>query len=285
MPFVKLDCQMLDSTTWLDREAREIFITALLMARPYELQHPQPQIRIRSLRKTGWSVPAGWYGFVPAAGVGIVKRAGIDLKSGLRALDRLGSPERDSRSRDYEGRRLVRIDGGFIILNFMRHWDRDETGAERQRRYRLRQAELRRLEAEKRRNGVTIVTSRNEVTNKIKEVEVEVDRDKELKSKTTTPAPTALSPKRQSWVLRLAEIWVNVYKPADGKAPIPKIGKLLLPVKDAPDLERRFTAYVTQTPAQFVNLVKFVETFGSWGNGKAAPQTYQYEPGVKGPAL
>lgn len=267
MPFVKLDCKMLDSTTWIDREAREVFITALLMARPYELTEATPQIRIRSLHKTGWQVPSGWYGFVPAAGIGIVRRAGINLKSGLLALERLGAPEPESRSREYDGRRLVRINGGFIVLNYMKHWDRDETGAERQRRYRMRQAA-------RGGNAVTSVTSRNEVTNKNKEVEV--DKDKET---TTTTKPRADA----RWIHPLATMWCERYQVK--RAPFGLLGKYLKPLKDDPDLPRRFAAYVAATDAKYVSLPKFVDTYGSWGNGKKVPQTYNYTPGVKGPEL
>jgi hypothetical protein len=143
MPFVKLDCGILNSTLWFERDAREIFITALLMAEPFETTEPLPQIEIHSLELTGWSVPPGWYGFVPAASVGILHRAKVDEASGLEALKRMGEPEESSRSKDYEGRRLVRVDGGFIILNFMKYRDRDYTTAERSRRYRERLASRR----------------------------------------------------------------------------------------------------------------------------------------------
>lgn len=294
MPFVKLDCKMLDSTTWLDREAREVFITALLMARPHELETPAAQIKIHSLRPTGWKVPPGWYGFVAAAGIGIVARAGIEMAAGLRALERLGAPEPDSRSRDFDGRRLVRIDGGFIILNFMKHWDRDETGAERQRRYRQRQAALQQQKAEAARHTVTNVTSRNEVTNKIKEVEVEVDTEvlPQISPKVVDGDVGEIQERRtknrrandaRGWITQLATIWCERYKVT--KAPFGMIGKILKPLATEPDLPKRFAAYVAATDAKYVNLVKFRDTFGSWGNGKAAPQTYTYEPGLKGPKL
>lgn len=138
MAFVKLDCGMLDSTIWFDREARELFITALLMAEPYEVKEPIGQLEIRTLENTGFVVPPGWYGFIRAAGVGIIKRAGMEVESGLSALERLGSPENDSRTPDFEGRRLVRVDGGFIALNFVKYREKDHTAAERSRRYRQR---------------------------------------------------------------------------------------------------------------------------------------------------
>ena len=143
MPFVKLDCGILNSTLWFAREAREVFITALLMAEPYEVRAPEPQLEVNSLNATGWSVPPGWYGLVPAAGVGIIHRAGVEIGAGLTALEVLGAPEVSSRSQDHDGRRLVRIDGGYIVLNFMRYRDRDYTSAERSRRYRQRVASRR----------------------------------------------------------------------------------------------------------------------------------------------
>jgi hypothetical protein len=140
MPFVKLDCGILDSSIWIDRPARELFITALLMAEPTVFDEPQAAIEVRSLKKTGFVVPAGCYGIVRAAGIGIIRRAGLnDTEQGIKALERLASPEDDSRSREWDGRRLVRVNGGFCVLNFDRYRKRDATAAERMKRYRDKQ--------------------------------------------------------------------------------------------------------------------------------------------------
>lgn len=141
MPYVKLDCGMVDSTIWVEREAREIFITALLMAEPREFKEPVPQIRVRSIEPTGFMAPAGWYGFVDAAGPGIARRAIMDYEEGLRALEALGEPDPESRSSDFEGRRMIRIDGGYLILNYMKYREKDHTAAERAQRYRQRKKE------------------------------------------------------------------------------------------------------------------------------------------------
>jgi hypothetical protein len=142
MPFVKLDCGILDSSIWIDRPARELFITALLMAEPTVFDEPQEAIEVRSLKKTGFVVPPGCYGIVRAAGSGIVRRAGLnDIEEGMKALERLASPEDDSRSREWDGRRLVRVNGGFCALNFERYRKRDATAAERAKRYRDKQKE------------------------------------------------------------------------------------------------------------------------------------------------
>ena len=138
MAYVKLDTGILDSTLWMDRVSREVFITALLMAVPHEVTEDTETLAIRSPEPTGFVVPPGWYGRVPAAGVGIARRAGIEPEDGLDALERLSGPDAESRTPDFDGRRLVRVDGGFIVLNFMRYRDRDTTAAERQQRYRER---------------------------------------------------------------------------------------------------------------------------------------------------
>jgi hypothetical protein len=84
MPFVKLDTAILESSLWIDRAARDMFITALLMAEPREFTAPMPQYYVDRIEQTGFSVPPGWYGFVAAAGVGIARRAFVGQDEGLR---------------------------------------------------------------------------------------------------------------------------------------------------------------------------------------------------------
>jgi hypothetical protein len=181
MAFVKLDCGILDSTLWIDRESREVFITALLMAEPYETTVPLPQVKVRAIELTGWEVPPGWYGFVHAAGVGIIRRAGVEKEVGMVALEALGEPEIESRSKDFEGRRLVRVDGGFIVLNFMKYRDRDYTTAERSRRYRERLASRR-----------DVTATHRDITQAEEEVELEVEDKKKKGAVAPEPDPSDL---------------------------------------------------------------------------------------------
>ena len=142
MAFVKLDTGILDSTLWIERDLREVFITALLMAEPREYSEPTRQLEISRLEFTDFTAPPGWYGFVPAASLGIVNRAGVEREAGIEALRRLGEPEIESRSKDFEGRRMIRIDGGYLILNYMKYRDKDHTAAARQARLRARKKAL-----------------------------------------------------------------------------------------------------------------------------------------------
>jgi hypothetical protein len=108
------------------------------MAVPKEFKTPSPQIAVDSLEHTGWVVPPGKYGFVSAAGPGIVHQALVDRPAGMAALKMLGEPDTESRSQAFDGRRLIRVDHGFIVLNYQRFRDNDGTAAERNARYRER---------------------------------------------------------------------------------------------------------------------------------------------------
>ena len=192
MPFVKLDTGILNSTLWVERECRELFITALLMAEPQEFLSENPQIAVRTLEYTGWKVPPGWYGFVPAAGVGIIRRAIMNQDLGMIALERLCSPDPESRSGEFDGRRMARIDGGYVVLNYMKYRERDYTAADRQRRYRLRKQGVLASETVTRNNGAL---HRN-----ITQAEAEVEADiKSLKALAAQQAATA--PKSKGEIL------------------------------------------------------------------------------------
>lgn len=139
MSFVKLDCGILDSSLWIERDARSVFVTTLLMATPYVLEDDTPAISVRTLEPSGFVVPAGRYGFAKASGSGIIRRDGIEMEKGWLALEALCAPDPESRSEEYDGRRLARVNGGYIVLNFKKYRDFDHTAAERSRRYRERQ--------------------------------------------------------------------------------------------------------------------------------------------------
>jgi hypothetical protein len=136
--FVKLDTGILNSTLWDERGQRDVFLTALLMAEPREFTEPVQQLAVGEIMETGFAAPPGWYGFVRSSGPGIVRMALVGHDEGMEALRRLGEPDPESRSSAFEGRRLVRVDGGYVVLNYMRYRDRDTSAAERMRKLRER---------------------------------------------------------------------------------------------------------------------------------------------------
>jgi len=145
MPYVKLDTGILDSSLWVMKTERDIFITALLMAKPRELKAETEPLKVDSLDPDSWIIPRGWYGFVEAAGPGIANRAGVDRDKGIKALKVLCSPDPESRSPEFDGRRMARVSGGYIVLNFDKYREKDHTAADRARRYRDRKRRLKDL--------------------------------------------------------------------------------------------------------------------------------------------
>lgn len=155
MAFLKLDTGILDSTLWLDSDATKVFVTALCLAQPHDFANPVQQLEVRANKPTKFSAPPGWYGFIPMAGVGIVDRAKLHSfgkrtieqarAAGMRALERLGAPDPESRTPDHDGRRLIRVAGGFLVLNYRLYRDKDhaaDSNATRQKRFRDRQKQL-----------------------------------------------------------------------------------------------------------------------------------------------
>jgi len=155
MPCVKLHCGILDSSLWAFSPERELFITALLMAIPHTLEQAEPQLDMED-QPTGFVVPPGEYGFVRAGWVGVVERAKLEVGPETeKAMKHLGESDVWSKSDAFQGRILVRIAGGLIVLNYDAYRKRDYTAAERMRRMR---ANRKLTEVTRNRRNVATVT-------------------------------------------------------------------------------------------------------------------------------
>jgi hypothetical protein len=177
MPFVKLDCGILDSSLWSDPGATRVFLAMLLMATPRHLPQDEPVLALDSTISAGWAVPAGWYGFVAASASGVLRRAGVGMDEGMEALRALAGPDAESRTASFDGRRIARVDGGWAILNFMKYRDRDHTAAERMQRYRNRLKEQR-----------AVTPSVTDATSTVAQAEAEAEAEAEKKKSTRSRA-------------------------------------------------------------------------------------------------
>jgi hypothetical protein len=97
-------------------------------------------------------------GFCQAAVPGLAAMARLTVEDTAVALAKLEGPDPYSRTQDHEGRRIEKVDGGWVVLNHGKYRDRDRI--ERRREYR---AEYMR---EKRRkdDGSVVTGVHNEVT-------------------------------------------------------------------------------------------------------------------------
>lgn len=155
MPYVKLDTGILDSTLWLcDSDVRVVFITMLTMARPD--------------------------GMCEATAPGIARRANLSIEATRSALRVLEAPDEDSRSLDNEGRRTVRVDGGYFIVNYDKYRQKDHTATERKRKERAKK------KAEESRSVTNVTRDGCDVTPPVTQAEAKA----EAKAKKVFTPPT-----------------------------------------------------------------------------------------------
>ena len=160
MPFVKLDAETLESSLWVeDLSTRIVFLTMLLMARPD--------------------------GVCPATAPGIARRANLPIDQTRQALAVLEAPDPDSRTQDQDGRRIVRVDGGYEIINYLKYRTKDHGAAARMKRYRASQKDGAT-------DGVTstdhsVTANGCNATSTVTQAEVEVEAEAEKKKRETRP--------------------------------------------------------------------------------------------------
>ena len=81
-------------------------------------------------------------GIVEASVPGLADLARVSIEDCEKAIDNLQKPDKYSRSQEHDGRRIVKIDGGWVVLNHAKYRakmsedDRRERDCERQRRHR-----------------------------------------------------------------------------------------------------------------------------------------------------
>ena len=125
--FTKVFESLLDSTVWQEsKETRLVWITMLLMK--------------NRLHVVEASVP------------GLAKRAGVTVMECEEALGRFLAPDPYSRTKDYDGRRIEVVEGGWKVLNGEAYKQR--MGPEERRQYQAAwMREYRRRKKEVKENG------------------------------------------------------------------------------------------------------------------------------------
>lgn len=161
--YTKLFNSIVTSTIWSeDDKTRIVWITMLAMA--------------------------DRHGEVSATLPGLARLAGVTLEAAELAIAKFLAPDKHSRTKDDEGRRIEEIEGGWLLLNHGKYrllastQDDMDKNAERQRRHRERL----------KRNG-TVTDSNGTVTPKGGKAEAEADT-KADEEKEKTPAPPASVP-------------------------------------------------------------------------------------------
>ncbi len=185
--FVKLYSSILDSSVWAEpAETRLLWVTLLAMADANGI--------VRS------SVP------------GLAHRARISREACEIGLESLQAPDPDSVTPDHEGRRLARIEGGWLVLNHRKHRDmRTDSqikGAERVKRFREHKA------------SVTCNAGNAGNAPKRAEEEEKEEEEKVLKAQRLPPASFPVFPTKdrlEGWTLTGEQIraWAELYPHLD----------------------------------------------------------------------
>lgn len=114
MGFTKLDSGIIDSSIWSEPLAiRVVWVTFL--------------------------AKANYHGIVKASRSGMIRSSNVSEKDFDRALKVLESPDSDSRSPEFDGRRIEKIEGGWLVLNYKKYREysySESPVAIRQRRHR-----------------------------------------------------------------------------------------------------------------------------------------------------
>lgn len=97
--FTKLFNTIVSSTIWReDSDTRVVWVTMLAMA--------------------------DRDGHVEASIPGLAHLAAVGVEQTRAAITKFSSPDPDSRSTEHEGRRIEAIDGGWLILNYLKYRER-----------------------------------------------------------------------------------------------------------------------------------------------------------------
>lgn len=97
--FTKLFSSITDSSIWSeDSDTKVVWVTLLAMADSK--------------------------GIISASIPGLSKRSGVSMKKTEEALTKFEGPDKYSRSKEFEGRRLLKIDDGWQLLNYTKYRER-----------------------------------------------------------------------------------------------------------------------------------------------------------------
>lgn len=160
-------------------------------------------------------------GFVHTSRVGLRQACAVTDDELTTALEVLEGPDPDSRTSDADGRRVERVEGGWVVLNYAQYRDRTTDAkakaSERQRKYRERQ----RAKASR---NVTGQTERRDSPKAEAEEKAEAEAEAEdLKSQKAAPLALSLTVAEAEVVTdvdRVAEAFCNAYRAARPNATI-----------------------------------------------------------------
>ncbi len=145
-------------------------------------------------------------GFVDATVPGLANLAKVPIDKTRDAIKKFLSPDPDSRSKEYEGRRITETDGGWILLNYTFY--REQRDPEERKQYMREYMQKYRKQALTSVNNVNtetgeIVNSVNSCKSPLAQAEAEAEGEKQKKKKNTeAQVYKSLQPEQQKTLER-----------------------------------------------------------------------------------
>ena len=198
-------------------------------------------------------------GYVGASIPGLADAARVTVEECREALSRLALPDPDSRTKEHEGRRITDAEGGWTILNYLYHRERE---AGERRRVQTREA-VRRYRAKKEDDDVSAYSDNRKQSKRgkpMQRAEAEAEADTE-KKKTSRPRGRAGTP---TWLTPFLNAWTDRYH---GSPPSPgRLGRALAAVYGTygPDQTLRHWGHYLARSNGKASPEHFAQTFGEW---------------------
>jgi len=251
MSYAKLFSSIIHSTIWREpATTKVVWITMLAMAN----------------RK----------GVVESSIPGLADAAKVTLEECQAALVKISAPDEWSRTKEYDGRRIQEIDGGWLILNYEKHRattdqeDIREKARERARRSRASRSSVTQFcDSHAQSQKVTLSASPAPAPEPTPTPESVVPTS--LRTPPEQPSSASALAKVEpveaeviSWSRAACDDWIARF---GGTAPGGQIGKALLPIVKRHGWEfvrKAWCRYLAQTEAQYASPQRFSATFGRW---------------------
>lgn len=158
MGYTKLDAGITDSTIWQAPDAtRIVWITMLAMA--------------------------DQNGYIGASVPGLAGRARVSMDACIEALEAFTGPDKWSRTKDHEGRRIAEAVGGWVLLNHGQYREK-QNADDRRERSRVAMAALR----DKRKQAETVNAGYPKLT-KLTQAEADTEAEAKIEIPTAAPSP------------------------------------------------------------------------------------------------
>ena len=224
-------------------------------------------------------------GRVAASVPGLAAISAVTVDQCRDALERLKAPDPDSRTKEWEGRRIADIDGGWQVLNYLKYRDmrdedkRKEQTKEATRRWREKgkkitkdyndhgdRGEPRRAQEEEEGRIRTTVPSLRSGDDVVPPVVVSVQAPFQAAD---NPLVAVERAPVVAWSREACDDWISRF---GGTAPGGQIGKAMKPLVDRHGwlaVRAAWQSYLGQTEAEYASPTRFASTFGRWSGGEA----------------